>query len=252
MGRTDVTASSAVAFRGRASVSSARRHHPHIYRRLSNCPSLISRALKRCYSPSLPSTRRYLPSLQIARNKVHDQSAIEAAQAAHSTSKLTSKLSLLRSLSALDDPAVAGAAHGGVLFADFPLREHPSQQDTADPTVSCPKLVSTANVAVRLLSLPVSVWVVCLASRETARDCRPSDLLTSRHHQSGRSRGEISSTPGCLSPQNPHPTSVQTTGIPERGIACIYVISVHACLVWTGPPCGWPSTTATLPLQPCI
>lgn len=108
------------------------------------------------------------------------------------------------------------------LFADFPLGEQrlPKRHEPADPAVSCPVLVYGPQLWL-LPGYPVSLWVVSLASRELARPCRPSDMFTSRHPQSGRSVEKFLPTSGLLSPQNPHARSLQIAGIEERGIQCI-------------------------------
>lgn len=202
------------------------------------------------------------------RNKLCNQSTLNAAAATYSHSPL----SLLCSLSALDDPAVDGAALiAGYFSPIFPCREggppalHDGQ-DPADPMVNYPELVLTAIVAVsisdhspRLPSWISSLWVVYLANRDNIRHCRPSDnyILTSRHHQSGQSRGEISSTPGCLSPQNPHPSSIQRPGISQRGIACIYLhyTNKHACMLslgWAGLVPMWLTIKPSNPAFQCL
>jgi hypothetical protein len=87
--RIDVTASSAVSslrgelLEGERQSLSARRHHPHIYRRLSNCPSLIYRALERCYSRS-PILHSLLCPPRIRGYSMQIQSTIKAAQATDS------------------------------------------------------------------------------------------------------------------------------------------------------------------------
>lgn len=108
------------------------------------------------------------------------------------------------------------------LFADFPLggQRLPKRHEPADPAVSCPVHVYGPQPW-PLPGYPVSLWVVCLASRELARPCRPSDMFTSRRRQRVRSVEKFLPTSGLLSPQNPHARPLQTTGIPERGIQCI-------------------------------
>lgn len=115
-----------------------------------------------------------------------------------------SKSLLLGSLSALSRPRGCCCAYGGVYSPIFPWEDKrlPKQHDPADPAVTCPVLVYGPRLWL-LPSFPVSLWVVCLASRELARPCRPLDIFTSRHRQRGLSVEKFLPTSGLLSPQTP-------------------------------------------------
>lgn len=178
-----------------------------------------------------------------------DQSAIDATDY---TSRLTSKLSLLCSLSALDDPAVAGARLWWGSFRRFsPARTNLIARHCGSQCLA-PRSFIRQVIAVCLLSLPVSVWVVYLASRETLRRCRPSDLLTSRHHQSGRFPWRNFFHARLLVTPKP-PPYLRPDNWDSTARDRMHLCNKRACmpsLDWS--PCGLPSTTATLPLQPCI
>lgn len=151
------------------------------------------------------------------------------------------------SLSALDDPAAAGAPVVGSFRRFSPATTTGKPRHGGSRRIL---LTLCSSMTVRLPSCPVSLWVVYLASREPARACRPSDLFSSRHHQAGRSVEKFLPTPGLLSPQTPTLPPFSQLGFPVRGIACIWsIISVHAALAWPRSPCAWPSTPATLPLN---
>lgn len=82
----------------------------------------------------------------------------------------------------------------------------------------CARLWTAAMAFARLPSLAVG----SLSREPRTRPALPSIGHVHVSASPERSvRGEISSTSGLLSPQNPHARSLQTTGIPERGIQCI-------------------------------
>ena len=125
----------------------------------------------------------------------------------------------------------------GVLFADFPLQGQSPQQDAADPIVSCPELVDTASIThhCRLAQL-ASLGVGCLSREPRTRPALPPI-----------GRPYVSASPEWSPPwrnffharllvtPNPHPSFCPDNWDSRaRDVACIYLISVHACLVWTG------------------
>lgn len=218
----------------RASVSSARRHHPHIYHRLSNWPL--------AYLPSFGAmqfTISYAPVA--AMPSLHKLDKQHASLAIHrASSKLLfqppSRCSC-GSLSALGRPRGCWCARGGVFSPIFPCDDNQHRSTLRVPSYRALCCLCPVAVTVRLASCPVSLWVVCLASREPVRPCRASDFFTSRHHQSGRSVEKFLPTSGLLSPQTPTLPPSRRLGF--QGVGS-HASNKRACMLsldWS--PCGW-------------
>lgn len=169
---------------------------------------------------------------------MHCQPSIKAAQSATSIPKP----SLMGSLSALDDPAAAGVRMVGSFRRFSPATTASTARHCGSRRIlPCARLCTVAMTRC-LASCPVSLWVVHLASREPARHCRPSDVKTSRHHQSGRSVEKFLPTSGLLSPQTP--TLPPSTQLGFQSVGS-HASNKRACMLsldWS--PCGRPSTPA--------